>query len=169
MSSNRAKIIILGDLAVGKTTLVHRINTGEFKNTYIATLGCELTPLSFHTNKGNIVLDICDISSQFTEQKYFEGTQGVVIMYDVTHKSTYRNLKHWYALVQDLNVPIVICGNKVDAKDRKVRPRDITFHREKGAQYYDISVKSNYNFDKPFFYLIKKIFGEDTEDTEEQL
>jgi GTPase SAR1 family protein len=44
------------------------------------------------------------------------------------------------------NIPVVICGNKVDVKDRKVKPKDITFHRKKNLQYYDISAKSNYNF-----------------------
>jgi GTP-binding nuclear protein Ran len=46
------------------------------------------------------------------------------------------------------NIPIVLCGNKVDIKDRKVKAKNITFHRKKNLQYYDISAKSNYNFEK---------------------
>ena len=57
------------------------------------------------------------------------------------------------------NIPIVICGNKVDCKDRKVKPKDITFHRKKNLQYYDISAKSNYNFEKPFLYICRKLTG----------
>jgi len=48
------------------------------------------------------------------------------------------------------NIPIVLCGNKVDVKERKVKAKAITFHRKKNLQYYDISAKSNYNFEKPF-------------------
>jgi hypothetical protein len=48
------------------------------------------------------------------------------------------------------NIPIVLCGNKVDVKERKVKAKTITFHRKKNLQYYDISAKSNYNFEKPF-------------------
>ncbi len=55
------------------------------------------------------------------------------------------------------NVPIVLVGNKVDMKDRKVKARMINFHRKKNLAYYDISAKSNYNFDKPFLYLARKL------------
>jgi GTP-binding nuclear protein Ran len=56
-------------------------------------------------------------------------------------------------------IPIVLCGNKVDVKDRKVKAKAITFHRKKNLQYYDISAKSNYNFEKPFLWLARKLVG----------
>jgi GTP-binding nuclear protein Ran len=82
-------------------------------------------------------------------------------MFDVTARVTYKSVPHWY---KDLvrvceNIPIVLCGNKVDCKDRKVKPKDIHFHRKKNLQYYDISAKSNYNFEKPFLYIAKKLTG----------
>ena len=58
------------------------------------------------------------------------------------------------------NIPIVLCGNKVDVKDRKVKAKTITFHRKKNLQYYDISAKSNYNFEKPFLWLARKLVGD---------
>lgn len=57
------------------------------------------------------------------------------------------------------NIPIVLCGNKVDVKERKVKAKTITFHRKKNLQYYDISAKSNYNFEKPFLWLARKVCG----------
>ena len=57
------------------------------------------------------------------------------------------------------NIPIVLCGNKVDVKERKVKAKAITFHRKKNLQYYDISAKSNYNFEKPFLWLARKLVG----------
>ena len=48
-------------------------------------------------------------------------------------------------------------GNKVDIKDRKVKAKSIVFHRKKNLQYYDISAKSNYNFEKPFLWLARYI------------
>jgi len=56
-------------------------------------------------------------------------------------------------------IPIVLCGNKVDVKDRKVKAKTITFHRKKNLQYFDISAKSNYNFEKPFLWLARKLAG----------
>ena len=83
-------------------------------------------------------------------------------MFDVTSRITYKNVPIYY---QDIvrvceNIPIVLCGNKVDIKDRKVKAKAITFHRKKNLQYYDISAKSNYNFEKPFLWLARKLAGD---------
>jgi GTP-binding nuclear protein Ran len=82
-------------------------------------------------------------------------------MFDVTSRITYKNVPNWH---RDLvrvceNIPIVLCGNKVDIKERKVKAKTITFHRKKNLQYYDISAKSNYNFEKPFLWLARKLVG----------
>lgn len=44
-------------------------------------------------------------------------------------------------------------------QDRRVKAKNITFHRKKILQYYDISAKSNYNFEKPFLWLARKLTG----------
>lgn len=82
-------------------------------------------------------------------------------MFDVTSRMTYKNVPQWH---RDLvrvceNIPIVLCGNKVDIKDRKVKAKTITFHRKKSLQYYELSAKSNYNFEKPFLWIAKKLTG----------
>ncbi len=58
------------------------------------------------------------------------------------------------------NIPIVLVGNKVDVKERKVKAKTINFHRRKNLAYYDISAKSNYNFEKPFLWLARKLTGD---------
>ena len=92
---------------------------------------------------------------------YIQG-QAAIIMFDVTSRITYKNVPNWH---RDLvrvcdNIPIVLVGNKVDIKDRKVKAKQITFHRKKNLQYYDISAKSNYNFEKPFLWIGKKLIGD---------
>ena len=57
------------------------------------------------------------------------------------------------------NIPIVLCGNKVEVKDRKVKAKQITFHRKKNLQYFEISAKNNYNFEKPFIWIARKLAG----------
>jgi len=83
-------------------------------------------------------------------------------MFDVCSRITYQNVPKWY---KDLvrvceNIPIVLVGNKVDVKDRKVKAKQITFHRKKNLQYYDISAKSNYQFEKPFVWLLRRLVGD---------
>lgn len=89
-------------------------------------------------------------------------------MFDVTSRITYKNIPNWHRDVMRIwscanyRGPIVLVGNKVDIKDRLVKPKNITFHRKVGCQYYDMSVKSNYNFEKPFLYLIRSLFADPT-------
>ncbi|KAL2055712.1 hypothetical protein ABVK25_003956 [Lepraria finkii] len=159
------KLVLVGDGGTGKTTFVKRHLTGEFEKKYIATLGVEVHPLAFTTNYGGIQFDVWDTAGQekfggLRDGYYINGQCGI-IMFDVTSRITYKNVPNWH---RDLvrvceQVPIVLCGNKVDVKERKVKAKTITFHRKKNLQYYDISAKSNYNFEKPFLWLARKLVG----------
>jgi len=160
------KMVLCGDGGTGKTTFVKRHLTGEFEKKYVATLGVEVHPLGFTTNRGPIVFNVWDTAGQekfggLRDGYYIQG-QCAIIMFDVTSRITYKNVPTWH---KDLvrvceNIPIVLCGNKVDIKDRKVKAKAITFHRKKNLQYYDISAKSNYNFEKPFLWLARKLAGD---------
>ena len=83
-------------------------------------------------------------------------------MFDVCSRVTYKNVNKWYKELTRVceNIPIVLVGNKVDVADRKVKARQILFPRKHGIQYYDISAKSNYQFEKPFLWLLKKLTGD---------
>ncbi|MGH0114686.1 UNVERIFIED_CONTAM: hypothetical protein FKN15_034003 [Acipenser sinensis] len=124
------KLVLVGDGGTGKTTFVKRHLTGEFEKKYA--------------------------------ERHEMRAQCAIIMFDVTSRVTYKNVPNWH---RDLvrvceNIPIVLCGNKVDIKDRKVKAKSIVFHRKKNLQYYDISAKSNYNFEKPFLWLARKLIGD---------
>merc|ERR1712004_41337 len=159
------KLVLVGDGGTGKTTFVKRHLTGEFEKKYVATLGVEVHPLVFHTNRGPIRFNVWDTAGQekfvgLRDGYYIQG-QCAIIMFDVTSRVTYKNVPNWH---RDLvrvceNIPIVLTGNKVDIKDRKVKAKSIVFHRKKNLQYYDISAKSNYNFEKPFLWLLQKLTG----------
>lgn len=158
----------MGDGGTGKTTFVKRHKTGEFEKKYIATLGVEVHPLVFNTRYGPIEFNVWDTAGQEKfgglRDGYYIQSQAAIIMFDVTSRVTYKNVPNWH---RDLvrvceNIPIVLCGNKVDVKDRKVKAKAIVFHRKKNLQYYDISAKSNYNFEKPFLFLARKLTGDAT-------
>jgi len=74
-------------------------------------------------------------------------------MFSVKSRMSYKNLNYWKSKIGNKNIPIVVCGNNVDEKDRIVKPDDIDYH----IQYYDISAKSVYQLEKPFIYLAKKL------------
>lgn len=158
--------------------------TGEFEKKYNATVGVEVHPLQFQTNRGMIIYNVWDTAGQekfggmclsYSNEQirsifklsglrdgYYIGGQCAIIMFDVTSRITYKSVPNWH---KDLvrvceNIPIVLCGNKVDVKDRKVKAKAITFHRKNNMQYYDISARSNYNFEKPFLWLARKLAGD---------
>ncbi|VVA10686.1 PREDICTED: GTP-binding [Prunus dulcis] len=159
------KLVIVGDGGTGKTTFVKRHLTGEFEKKYEPTIGVEVHPLDFFTNCGKIRFYCWDTAGQekfggLRDGYYIHG-QCAIIMFDVTARLTYKNVPTWH---RDLcrvceNIPIVLCGNKVDVKNRQVKAKQVTFHRKKNLQYYEISAKSNYNFEKPFLYLARKLAG----------
>eukprot|EP00039_Didymoeca_costata_P000203 m.44559 g.44559 ORF g.44559 m.44559 type:complete len:217 (+) comp10114_c1_seq1:1171-1821(+) len=160
------KLVLVGDGGTGKTTFVRRHLTGEFEKKYVATLGVDVHPLQFHTNHGPIIFNVWDTAGQekfggLRDGYYIEG-KCAIIMFDVTARITYKNVPNWHRGLTRVceNIPIVLCGNKVDMKERKVKAKHITFHRRKNIQYFDISAKSNYNFEKPFLHLARKLAGE---------
>ncbi|KAI4344086.1 hypothetical protein L6164_011357 [Bauhinia variegata] len=160
------KLVIVGDGGTGKTTFVKRHLTGEFEKKYEPTIGVEVHPLDFNTNCGRVRFYCWDTAGQekfggLRDGYYIHG-QCAIIMFDVTARLTYKNVPTWH---RDLcrvceNIPIVLCGNKVDVKNRLVKAKQVTFHRKKNLQYYEISAKSNYNFEKPFLYLARKLAGD---------
>ena len=161
------KLVLVGDGGVGKTTFVKRHLTGEFEKKYIATIGVEVHPMVFTTNRGKVRFNVWDTAGQEKlgglRDGYYIDAHCAILMFDVTSRITYKNIPVWYKDIVRIcgeNIPIVLVGNKVDDKNRKVKAKQILFARKHGIQYFDISAKSNYQFEKPFIYLLKKLTGD---------
>ena len=87
-----------------------------------ATLGVEVHPLTFTTNFGPICFNVWDTAGQekfggLRDGYYIQGQCGI-IMFDVTSRITYKNVPNWHRDLERVceNIPIVLCGNKVDVK-----------------------------------------------------
>ncbi|KAL4556964.1 hypothetical protein LXL04_035134 [Taraxacum kok-saghyz] len=79
-------------------------------------------------------------------------------MFVVTARLTCKNVPTWHHLYNVCEIiPIRLYGNKVDLNNRQVKSKRVTFHKIKNLQYSEISTKSSYNFEKPFFYLTRKL------------
>ena len=159
------KLILVGDGSVGKTTFVKRHLTGEYERKYIPTIGVEVHSLNFNTNYGLICFNVWDTAGQenfggLRDGYYIQG-QCAIIMFDVTSRQTYKNVQNWYRDVTRVceGIPIVLCGNKVDVKERKVPAKMITFHRKRNLQYYEISAKGSYNVQMPFQALARRLLN----------
>ena len=165
--STELKLILVGDGGVGKTTFVKRHLTGEFEKKYMATQGVEVHPMEFFTSKGKVKFNVWDTAGQEKlsglRDGYYIDAHCAIIMFDVCSRITYKNVAKWYKDIVRIcgeSIPIVLVGNKVDEKNRKVKAKQILFARRHGLQYFDISAKSNYQFEKPFVWLLKKLTGD---------
>jgi GTP-binding nuclear protein Ran len=85
--------------------------------------------------------------------KYCKEAIGAIIMFDVSSKISFKNVIFWITKIKIANpiIPIIICGNKCDIKERKVNLNDII--KKYDYLYFDISVKCCYNIEKPIQYL----------------
>ena len=161
------KLVLVGDGGTGKTTFVKRHLSGEFEKKYEPTINVEVHPLDFFTSYGKIRFWCWDTAGQeklggLRDGYYIHGNCAI-IMFDVTSRLTHKNVPIWHRDLTRVcqNIPIVLCGNKVDVRNRQVKAKQVIFHRRKNLQYYEISARSNYQFEKPFLYLLKKLVNED--------
>lgn len=158
---------MVGDAAVGKTALMQKHLTGEFIQIYDATLSVQVDPLVFNTTNGPIRFNVWDFAG--TEKfsglgaEYYVQADCAIIMFDLTSRLSYTNCREWFAKIRNAcgNIPTILVGNKCDIAERKVMPTDILLHHEINASYYDVSVKSNFQFEKPFLKLTQILMHDD--------
>jgi len=86
------KLILVGDGGVGKTTFVKRHLTGEFEKKYVATLGVEVHPLGFHTNRGPIKFNVWDTAGQ---EKFGGLRDGYYIQGQMRYYNVRCNLSYY--------------------------------------------------------------------------
>lgn len=164
------KIILLGDGAVGKTSLIRRFVVDKFDDKYIVTIGSKITAKDLQIAEDDKVfylkLQIWDILGQKGYKKLhnstFRGTDGVFMVADITRKDTLRSLEtYWIPKVQSLigPVPFIILANKADLMHRaEFREEELReFTKRYGAPYYLTSAKSGENVKKAFYILGKKL------------
>ena len=163
------KLVVIGDAGVGKTGLIKRLQSEPFEPKYIPTQGIDVTSLVFATNKGTVTLWAYDFAGQ---EKYgiksedFDEATCAIAMFDVTSRLSYNNLEVWIKRLQRVrpDIPIVLCGNKVEINNRRIRSEDVTMHVDlELLDYQEISVKRNYQLNHPFLSIIRYFYGDDTE------
>jgi len=156
------KIVLIGDGGVGKTAYVKRLRTGEFEKRYIPTMGVEVHPFTYKTNRYNRTFNFWDCAGQEKygglQEGYWLGANGFIVMFDVTNRISWKNVPEYINKIR-IDHPttlIIICGNKIDltSNGNNVPLRVIRrFCNMKNCEYYDISAKSCYNYEKPLEYF----------------
>ena len=157
------KVILVGDGGVGKSSLVGRHHNGDFDKRYIKTLGVDVTPLRFHTNYGEMIINIWDCAGdpqfQGLGDGYYIQAEGAIFAFSLDSRSSMNNVNHWISKVDKVikGLPSTIVGLKFDAP-REVSSAEFAAKFSKTAMaLYEISSKTSYNFEKPFLSLLRKM------------
>jgi GTP-binding nuclear protein Ran len=161
-----AKLVLVGDGGVGKTTFVQRHRTGEFERRNIPTMGVCVSQLTCETTQGRLTYNIWDVAGQDgyggLREGYYLEAQCAIIFFDVTWAATYHNVAAWHSdlILNCPGIPIVLVGNKIDAPNCRVRANRVTFHNEHNMPYFEMSTKSNYNIEMPFLSIARQLTGD---------
>lgn len=125
------KICLVGEEAVGKTSLIHRFVSGAFDESYIRTLGAVVSKKSVDLGTlgerpVTVDLMILDIMGKRTflqlfKEAYFHGARGILAVFDVTRKASLHDLAKWIDGVRESvgPIPVYSLGNKVDLAERR--------------------------------------------------
>lgn len=172
-TDQRYKVILVGAGGVGKTQFVTRHHTGNFDTGYIPTLNAtdaiestqhNVYSLTFQTNYGPIVFDVYDTAGLERCDDLYNEMDAIIGFFDVTRQDTLHALNaHIAALTLNRWPHTVVCGSKCDIKvcciSHGVTNEQKRQLLSKWGAYYDVSSKSNYNYDAPFLYLARALTG----------
>ncbi len=161
------KVCLLGDRAVGKTSLIRRYVYDVFDDKYISTIGTKVTKkvLEFTKKDVRLTLLIWDLAGETTfngiHRTYYKGAEGAIVVCDVTSKETFEHLPYWVESIMDVqgDIPVMFFGNKIDLKDQIVIKEK---HLKKMAKkfkkdYFFTSAKTGENVNEGFYLLGRKI------------
>ncbi len=158
------KLILTGDYGVGKTSLIKRFVENQFQESYISTLGIELSKKTIDVGETTYVnFIIWDIAGQRTQmgpyrKRFYGGANAAFIVIDRTREENLSSIEYWYTdIKQDIsaNIPIVIAGNKSDLEEKLViSEKDIKEIANKhGFHYILTSAKTGENVNDAFLYI----------------
>ena len=160
------KILLLGDTSVGKTCFLMRYTDNTFQEIHISTIGLDYKLKNVQLEDGKIVkIQIWDTAGQdrfrSITKNYYKGAHGIILIYDVTDKKTYENVKAWIEQIREEvsdNVTIILVGNKIDDfEGRKVKKEEgEKAAKEFGLSFFECSAKTGENIDLIFNELVKR-------------
>ena len=162
------KIVLLGDVKVGKTSICNSFVKSDFKEEYLPTIALDKLEKKQLLNNGKeIMLKVFDISGEerfrSAALKTVKLCHGIVLVFDVTNRKSFDNLGEWLKLIYEYyDKPfIILFGNKADAYNDEwtVDREEIEeFAKKERLKYFEISAKNGKNINEGFSYLVNEIY-----------
>ena len=167
------KIIILGDMMVGKTTFLLKYIDNFAPKLYISTMGIDYKIKKIKYKDIDVLLQIWDTAGQerykVITKSFVKGADAIIYMYDITNKESFINIKKWIEDTDEysFNAKKIIIGNKIDMEEKREVSDEMKDNliNEMNIEIMEISAKNeNNNINEVFDVLLKTIFGDLTKD-----
>jgi small GTP-binding protein len=162
------KVLLLGEPAVGKTSLRKRYLGEGFKQNYMMTIGAEFAIKEVE----NYRLQIWDLAGQKSlsaiRNSYYQGAKGAILVFDISRPDTFYQIQPWIDDMlkqQDSVIPMVVVGNKSDLRDNNsVKVSQAEEYVKKLSEwanmdinYFEASALTGLNVDQLFSSLVEEI------------
>ncbi|HUT80026.1 MAG TPA: Rab family GTPase [Candidatus Bathyarchaeia archaeon] len=163
------KVLLIGEAAVGKTSLTLKFVHGKFKSDYLLTVGME--PYSKYLKIGNdlATLSIWDIAGQqrfdVFRTMFFRGAKAALLVFDLTRPATLSKLDDWHEdLIKNAGEDVIkiLVGNKNDLEDLRSVPKKeaLAFAKKiKALAYIETSAKTGENVNESFITITENLIA----------
>ena len=160
-----AKVEVVGDLEVGKTSILKKLTQNEFSEEYIPTLGYEFNPYLIKVNDIILKLQIWDMCGNENYRSvllnlYRNATLGILV-YSVCSRESFDNLNKWIEQLKKNSMPnskIILIGNKCDdEQNRKVNYEEGKKICEKNNLEFFMEISAKNGFSSPNFMELAAI------------
>lgn len=160
------KLLLIGDSGVGKSCLLLRFADDTYTESYISTIGVDFKIRTIELDGKTIKLQIWDTAGQerfrTITSSYYRGAHGIIVVYDVTDKESFDNVKQWLQEIERYaceNVNKLLVGNKSDLTTKKVvdyaTAKD--FADERSIPFLETSAKNASNVEQAFTTMAAEI------------
>ncbi|MFX1378841.1 MAG: Rab family GTPase [Promethearchaeota archaeon] len=167
------KITVIGDGAVGKTSLIKKYTQGSFQKDYIKTLGAQFSKYDEEIEGDNCKLFFWDIAGQrefdFMRPTFYKGSKAAIIVFSHTDEESFKNIANWHEDIKKYtgDLPIVLFGNKTDLIAEKDLDNDAVneiVENRNFLGYYKTSAKTGSGVYQAFQAIIKELYYKYKED-----
>ncbi len=171
------KITVVGDAAVGKTSLIKRYTSNTFEKDYISTLGMQFSKYEEILNGELVDLFLWDLAGQESfstlRDRFYKGSSGAIIVFSLAPEQleTYQHIDKWLSNIREAcgNIPIILFGNKADLVDQNAVATSPNYatsdvHVKKFAQdhkiikYYKTSALTGQGVKEAFQTLVFRLY-----------